>query len=157
MVGWRLLRKLLPPFLAAMIAKDETLQVSETPHIHPDLSEPEEEEEWSEPGGIGSRYNEPRFIVTNKTANFLQCVDHNRGLLTSSGSFSPDLRVTITEGFPSSFRPRTTGLMSEVASESQTGSRGGIGTRVQLQFDNVGRAVSLFVPVNVDLRGSLPG
>ena len=117
------------------------------PHIHP---EPMEQETviWSEPGP--DHHPAQAGLIVSLTPTVLsQCHSHNISLLGGAGpTAASDFRVTIMEGFASAFRPRKAGA-NEVTVKPD-------GTRIQLEFSNVGAAVSLFVPAVVDLFASLP-
>jgi hypothetical protein len=95
--------------------------------------EPEEEEELGEQDlGGGEALIGAGLISSNNTGRFQQCVNYNSALLTSSGTFDGSyLRVRVEEGFHSAFRN---------------------GTRIRLQFENVGPGVSIFVPITIRLQ-----
>jgi hypothetical protein len=128
----------------------------EPEHTHEEPSEPAQEV-TSEARGRGrgdTNLTKPTLIVSNMAAIYRQCFNHNGRLLHSSvgdpQGRRPDIPISIMEGFASSFRPRRFDYFKLGQ------ARKVIGTRIRLQFDNVGAGVNLFVPVSVALTVAGP-
>ena len=128
----------------------------EPEHSHEEPSEPAQEItcEARATGKGGTNRTKPILVVSNKVDHYIQCLNHNGRLLNSSvdnpQGRRPDIPISIREGFASSFRPRRFDYFKLGQ------ARKVIGTRIRLQFDNVGAGVNLFVPVSVPLTVVAP-
>jgi hypothetical protein len=127
----------------------------EPEHSHEEHWEPAQEVtgEARATGKGDSNRPKPILVVSNKAANYLQCFNHNGRLLNSSvgdpQGRRPEIPISIKEGFASSFRPRGYDYFFKLREARKV-----TGTRIRLQFDNVGHGVNLFVPVSVPLTVS---
>jgi hypothetical protein len=122
------------------------------------------------------------LIVSGGTANFLQCTSNNPDLLASKGpDDSGDFKITVQEGFASSFKRRNYALTTDTATgltspapvdqnvpgfpyntesgfyvpELFTGTTGvglaDFGTRILLRFNNLGAGIHVFVQTTTPL------
>jgi len=123
------------------------------------------------------------LIAGNKTANFLQCISNNDGLIASGGTVNnkPDFTITLTEGFPSSFKRRNYALTSDgvtapapvdqnvpgFAYNTESGfyahalftatpivGLADTGTRFLITFNNIGAGVHIFTGTTAPLQNS---
>ncbi len=122
---------------------------------------------------------QPGLIVGGTTATLVQCNNNNAGLVASGQAITgPDFQVRVTEGFASSFKRRNIALTADGTTapapvaqnvpgypyNTESGfyhpalftatpnvGLADFGTRIRIQFNNVGVGASVFVPVVVPL------
>ncbi len=132
----------------------EPIAADEPEHHHEEPWEPAQEVtcETRATGKRDTNLSTPTLIVSNKTAGYRQCINHNGHLLSRTTANGPPGRphvsVWIKEAFATAFKRRRYDFFRLGQ------ARKILGTRIRLQFDNIGSGVSLFVPVNVPLTVS---